>query len=119
MATTPRVGNVVIDCADPDALAAFWGELLEMKVTAREDHWVDLERLGTGGPLLSFQRVPEGKTVKNRLHLDLDVPDVAEAGERARKLGATPAGKPMGRPDAPFEVWYDPEGNEFCFVTAG
>ncbi|WP_433468154.1 VOC family protein [Spirillospora sp. CA-128828] len=115
---TPKVGNIVIDCADLDAMAAFWGRLLGMKTTAASGDWLDLEPLGAGGPILSFQRVPEGKKGKNRLHLDLDVPDVHAAGERAESLGATPAGGPMGDPKSPFRVWRDPEGNEFCFVTA-
>jgi catechol 2,3-dioxygenase-like lactoylglutathione lyase family enzyme len=115
---TPRVGNIVIDCADLDAMAAFWGGLLGMKTTAVNDDWLDLEPLGTGGPILSFQRVPEGKKVKNRLHLDLDVPDVHAAGKRAASLGARPATDPMGAPETPFQVWRDPEGNEFCFCTA-
>ncbi|GLW62745.1 hypothetical protein Arub01_09890 [Actinomadura rubrobrunea] len=114
---TPTVTNLVIDCADPGALAAFWGELLDLKVASREDDWIDLEGLGSGGPVLSFQRVPEGKAVKNRLHLDLGVPDIRAAGERARRLGARPAGEPLGDPARPFQVWHDPEGNEFCFVT--
>ncbi|GAA4062402.1 MULTISPECIES: VOC family protein [Actinomadura] len=113
----PTVTNVAIDCNDPDALAAFWGELLDMKVTSREDDWIDLESLGPNGPVLSFQRVPEGKTVKNRVHLDVGVPDIHVAGERARRLGASPAGEPLGNPARPFQVWHDPEGNEFCFVT--
>ncbi|GAA3949622.1 hypothetical protein GCM10023085_35200 [Actinomadura viridis] len=111
----PKVANVVIDCTDPELMAAFWGALLGMGVTGRDEDWVDLEPLGPGGPLLSFQQVPEPKRIKNRIHLDLDVPDIHAAGERARELGATPHGEPMGR--GPFQVWLDPEGNEFCFVT--
>lgn len=115
---TPKVGNIVIDSADLDVMAAFWGGLLGMRTTAVSDDWLDLEPLGAGGPILSFQRVPEGKKTKNRLHLDLDVPDVDAAGERAATLGATPAAGPMGDPASPFRVWRDPEGNEFCLCTA-
>ncbi|TYK48221.1 VOC family protein [Actinomadura decatromicini] len=115
---TPRVTTLVIDCADLDVMAAFWGGLLGMKPTGREEDWLDLEPLAGNGPVLAFQRVPEGKTAKNRLHLDLDVPDIHAAGERARRLGATPAGEPRGNPRTPFQVWHDPEGNEFCFCTA-
>ncbi|QXJ24990.1 VOC family protein [Actinomadura graeca] len=114
---TPKVTNIVIDCADLDVMAAFWGGLLGMEETCREDDWLDLGPLGEGGPLLSFQLVPERKTIKNRLHLDLDVPDIHAAGERAAALGASPAGGPMGDPRYPFRVWRDPEGNEFCFTT--
>ncbi|MEU8796934.1 VOC family protein [Spirillospora sp. NPDC048819] len=114
---TPKVSHLVIDCADLDAMAAFWGGLLGMRTTDATGDWVDLEPLGGAGPVLSFQLVPEGKTIKNRLHLDLDVPDIRSAGERAASLGATPATGPMGNPASPFRVWRDPEGNEFCFCT--
>jgi len=114
---TPKVTNIVIDCADLDVMAAFWGGLLGMKTMFREDDWLDLEPLGADGPLLSFQLVPERKTLKNRLHLDVDVPDIGGAGERAAELGASCAGEPMGDPHHPFQVWRDPEGNEFCFTT--
>ncbi|TDC50544.1 VOC family protein [Actinomadura sp. KC345] len=113
----PKVGNIVIDCADLDVMAAFWGGLLGMRTTDVSGDWIDLERLGGDGPVLSFQLVPEGKTIKNRLHLDLDVPDIEAAGERAASLGATAATGAMGDPAAPFRVWRDPEGNEFCFCT--
>ncbi|MBO2459769.1 VOC family protein [Actinomadura violacea] len=116
--TSPKIGNIVIDCADLDAMAAFWGALLDLKATAADDGWLDLEPLGAGGPTLSFQRVPERKKIKNRYHFDLEVPDIHAAGERAEGLGAAPAGEPMGDPQAPFRVWRDPEGNEFCFCTA-
>lgn len=113
----PKVTNLVIDCADPEVMAAFWGGLLGMKATDVSEDWLDLEPLGGNGPCLSFQRVPEGKTKKNRIHLDLGVPDVEAAGKRAESLGATPASPPMGDPSAPFRVWRDPEGNEFCLCT--
>ncbi|MEU8340348.1 hypothetical protein SAMN05443665_10031 [Actinomadura meyerae] len=115
---TPKVTTLVFDCADLDAMAAFWGGLLGMKTTSREDDWLDLEPLAGEGPVLAFQLVPEGKAVKNRLHLDLEVPDIRAAGERARRLGAVPDGEPMGDPGRPFQVWHDPEGNEFCLCTA-
>ncbi|GAA4229239.1 VOC family protein [Actinomadura meridiana] len=113
----PKVTTVVFDCVDLDVMQSFWGGLLDMSETSREDDWLDLEPLA-GGPVLAFQLVPEGKEIKNRIHLDLDVPDIHAAGERARGLGATPAGEPMGNPERPFQVWHDPEGNEFCFCTS-
>ncbi|MFA1549983.1 VOC family protein [Actinomadura chokoriensis] len=114
---TPKVTTLVLDCTDLDAMADFWAGLLGMKATSRDDDWLDLEPLAGDGPVLAFQLVPEGKTIKNRLHLDLEVPDIRAAGERAARLGATPAGGPMGNPERPFQVWLDPEGNEFCLCT--
>lgn len=114
---TMRAANLVMDCSDLERLAAFWGALLEMRVTSREDKWLDLEPIHQGVPKLSFQLVPEAKSGKNRLHLDLEVPDITAAGERAWQLGATPAGPAYDSPGAGFRVWRDPEGNEFCFVA--
>ena len=69
------------------------------------------------GPTLLFLQVPEGKATKNRLHLDLAVPDVAYTVDQALTMGATRAG---GELAGPFEwvVLLDPEGNEFCVCPA-
>ena len=113
-----RAGALVIDCNDLDREVAFWSSLLEMKVASREDDWADLEPLGDAGPVLSFQRVPEGKQAKNRLHLDFLVDDLGAASRRARQFGARSAGR-LHNPAKPWQVWRDPEGNEFCFCTSG
>lgn len=60
-----RMNSVVIDANDLDPLARFWSGLLGLEVTRREDNWTSL------GPHLALQLVPEQKTVKNRIHLDL------------------------------------------------
>jgi catechol-2,3-dioxygenase len=111
------VGAIVIDVHDLDGTARFWAALLALQVTSREDGWLDLERLGPDGPLLSFQQVPEHKKGKNRLHLDLNVPDLAAATGLARELGGRPVSEVHGEPAAPWQVWRDPEGNEFCLIT--
>ncbi|MCQ0004672.1 hypothetical protein LUX73_08095 [Actinomadura madurae] len=94
-----------------------------MKTSAVNADWLDLEPLGTGGPVLSFQRVPEGKKAKNRLHLDLDVPDVRAAGERAARLGATPRRRPYGRPGLSLPGVARPRGQRVLLLhrlmTAG
>jgi hypothetical protein len=113
-----RVANLVIDCNDLGVVTEFWSVLLGLPETSKEDDgWVDLAPLGAGGPVLSFQQVPEGKSLKNRLHLDLAVGDVVAAGGRAAALGATPASELHPGGGLPWRVWRDPEGNEFCFVT--
>jgi predicted enzyme related to lactoylglutathione lyase len=116
---SPRVAGIIIDSADLDGAARFWGTLLDLKVTSRADDWLDLERLGPDGPMLSFQWVPERKKGKNRLHFDLDVPDLAAATALAGELGGRPASGVQGAPAAPWQVWRDPEGNEFCLITEG
>jgi hypothetical protein len=60
-----RLSGIVIDTNDLALLARFWSGLLGLEITRREDEWVSL------GPALALQLVPEPKTVKNRIHLDL------------------------------------------------
>jgi len=119
-----RAAHLVIDVNDLDRAAAFWAALLELEVSHRGPDWVDLSPLGKasgGGPVLSFQLVPERKVVKNRLHIDVAVDPagggVVAAGRRAQALGATPASEVHSVEASPWQVWRDPEGNEFCLVT--
>jgi hypothetical protein len=119
-ATAVRVTNLVVDCNDLALVVAFWGQLLSHSVRSNEADWVDLEPLAPAGPVLSFQRVPEGKAGKNRIHLDLVVPDAVAAGRRVTELGGTPASslhEGSQGSQRPWQVWHDPEGNEFCLIT--
>ena len=104
-----RINGIVIDANDLDLLARFWGGLLDLAVTRREADWISL------GPDLALQRVPEPKAVKNRVHFDLVADDFAEAVARATDLGATPAGEVQ---EDLWQVWRDPEGNEFCICVS-
>ena len=116
---TPRItaAHLVIDSNDLERVSAFWSGLLDLPVTGKEDDWIDLGALGAGGPVLCFQRVPEAKQLKNRLHLDLAVPDFDAATARAGSLGAAPYGVVHGEGSSRWQVWRDPEGNEFCLCT--
>jgi hypothetical protein len=67
-----------------------------------------------GGPVLDLLRVPDAKTAKNRLHLDLDTTDLAAAVEQALALGATKADDVYV--GSGWQVLRDPEGNEFCLL---
>ncbi len=128
-----RIGNITFDCADPSRLAEFWAAALGYKqqdppdgyaswpefLAAQgipEDQWNSANAVvdpdGTG-PRLYFQRVPEPKTIKNRLHLDLSASDVEAEVGRLVGLGA----REVRRFDERGESWIvmaDPEGNEFC-----
>jgi predicted enzyme related to lactoylglutathione lyase len=64
----------------------------------------------------TFQKVPEGKTMKNRLHLDIGVSDIAAAIGQAEALGAQRVGGIHGDTAGSFQVLLDPEGNEWCLV---
>lgn len=137
-----RIQNLTFDCADPDRLSTFWSQALGYaKQTYPPDLRAELlagglseAELGDrglaedpdgGGPRLLFQRVPERKTAKNRVHFDI----LAVPGRRATKgevdaevarltdLGATVIRKHDGS-WGPFPEYHytlaDPEGNEFC-----
>ena len=135
--------QVTFDCADPDALARFWADALGYVVQPPppgHQSWPDfLASIGVPesewgsasavvdpddkGPRLFFQRVPEGKTAKNRVHLDVNVGAGLDGAERRAKaeaeaerlasLGATE----LRRAEEHGEFWIvlqDPEGNEVC-----
>ena len=117
---TSVVREIVIDCLDPEKVAAFWSEALDWKAQQKDDYWWMSE---TGDPVTSplmlvFQPVPEPKTVKDRIHFDVCPKgmDQAEEVERLVSLGATRID--VGQPDdAGFVVLADPEGNEFCVLA--
>ena len=109
-----RIDEVVFDCADPGALAHFWAGVLGGTPQRRSDDWHYLDP--PGWTRVAFQRVPEGKVVKNRLHLDVEVADIAEATEQAEALGATRFGEVHVDTAGSFQVLLDPEGNEWCVV---
>ena len=78
-----------------------------------------LTRPETGTPELVFQPVPEPRSGKVRIHLDVGVRDLAAARRRAVELGASYAGDLDDRDDSSLVVMRDPEGNEFCLVRRG
>jgi len=106
--------SVVVDCRDPRAQARFWSAVLDLPVI--HDNGDEL-CVGVEGrePELTFVPVPEGKTVKNRLHLDLAPDDQDAEVERILGLGATRVD--VGQGEQPWVVLADPEGNEFCVLT--
>jgi predicted enzyme related to lactoylglutathione lyase len=105
---------LTIDCLDPRKLAQFWSSLLDTGVGEEMDdgRFVFLEG-GDGLPIICFQRVPEGKTVKNRLHLDLSVDDLAAATARVEELGGSWGGAERTLESFTWRTVADPEGNEF------
>ncbi|MEW2065523.1 VOC family protein [Streptomyces sp. NPDC007346] len=106
---------VTIDCTDARALAAWWAEALGVQVA--QDHEGEFVILATTPMVLGFQRVPESKVTKNRVHVDFSSPDRPADVERLVKLGATVIGE-YTEPGA-WTTLQDPEGNEFCLGDAG
>ncbi len=114
-----RLTDVVIDAADPLALARFWAELLDWRVSRVDLPEVDVTPPPDDGSAfdLCFVRVTEPKARKNRLHLDLAsaAPDQQMVlVERALALGAERVD--VGQRNVPWIVLADPEGNEFCVL---
>jgi hypothetical protein len=105
------VKSVTFDCSDALVVARFWAAALGGELD--EDSTSDkayVEAPGWGGPSLWFQRVPEPRTAKNRVHFDLRAPgSVEDEVARLTALGATVAQVHDG-----LTVMQDPEGNEFC-----
>lgn len=115
-----RVGEVVIDCADHGAVVEFWAAALGYERRDVNEQYVALVPPGPpepGRPPLLFQKVPERKVVKNRLHLDLRAEVMADEVARLVSLGATViAERSLGA--LRWTVLADPEGNELC-VSGG
>lgn len=110
--------TIVVDCLDPASLAEFWSAVLDLDVAFAHADWVALHAAGPGHPRIAFQRVPESKVTKNRLHLDVWVEDIPSATSAAEALGATRVGALVTEAESPepFQVMADPSGNEFCLV---
>ncbi len=112
---TSAVRHITFDCLDPYDLAGFWAQVVDGR-RQDDDHPDDPAVLVThAGPPLLFEQVPDDKTVKNRVHLDLQ-PRLAREQEVQRlvALGAT-VRHDRTRPDGSgWVVLADPEGNEFC-----
>jgi catechol 2,3-dioxygenase-like lactoylglutathione lyase family enzyme len=124
-----RLTEIAVDCHDPAALAAFWAAALGYHVVRTEDEQVEIApweqeppdlavqvRQAPTVPTLVFATVPEGKTVKNRLHLDLRPIDGSHEAEVQRLLGLGARHADVGQGEVPWVVLADPEGNEFCVL---
>jgi len=117
-----RFYSIVVDAADPAALGRWWAAALDWEVTFEADDEVDVAAgRGPDGkelePILTFVPVPEEKAGKNRLHIDLAPDDRDAEVERLIALGATRAD--VGQTaDVTWVVLADPEGNEFCVLSA-
>ena len=126
--------QITFDCADPASLAQFWAAVLGYappdvegthavlialgQAEADLGSWYRIDDPSRRGPRLAFQRVPERKVMKNRVHLDLkpleDAPGALDAEvDRVVALGATELQRVTDEAGT-FVIVADPEGNEFC-----
>jgi hypothetical protein len=121
LATIPAVVDVrfheiVIDCADPRSLARFWAGFTGYEVGGEDEDWASI-RAADGSATIGFQRVPEPKVVKNRVHVDFSAQDEEAMARAIEAMGATRLWVSED-PNDPFVVLADPEGNEFCIVRS-
>ena len=124
---TSKFTELAIDCADPGGLARFWCSVLDYEVQDEDDGLVTIgsplmtkgtNQRGPVPPALTFAHVPEGKTVKNRLHLDVSPADRGQDEEVRRLLGLGARHADVGQTGE--ESWVtlaDPEGNEFDILA--
>jgi predicted enzyme related to lactoylglutathione lyase len=117
-----RIQHVCIDSHEPQKLASFWSEAIGWPIAFDDSDEVALEPPAGSPeagvvPDLLFLRVPESKTVKNRLHMCLRPDDQAAEVSRLEVLGARQVSVGQG-PEATWVVLHDPEGNEFCVLRA-
>ena len=106
-----------VDCRDPRLLADFWVSVLGYRLEYADDESASIVPLEGGhGWTVLFFVVPEAKSVKNRLHLDLSPPETMAAEvERLVAAGATVQGR-VDEGGSFWTVMLDPEGNEFCVL---
>jgi predicted enzyme related to lactoylglutathione lyase len=115
---TVSINNITVDCTDARKVAEFWATLLGWQLFYDDDPEVLVTPHfpAHGVTTMLFIPVPEGKTAKNRLHLDLEPADVTrdEQVEAALALGATLVADHRKNDGSGWVTLADPEGNEFC-----
>jgi catechol 2,3-dioxygenase-like lactoylglutathione lyase family enzyme len=115
---TVSINNITVDCHDARKVAEFWATLLGWQVFYDDDPEVLVAPHfpAEGATTMLFIPVPEGKTAKNRLHLDLEPTDTTrdEQVEQALALGATLVADHRKEDRSGWVTLADPEGNELC-----
>ncbi|MEX0684344.1 MAG: VOC family protein [Dehalococcoidia bacterium] len=118
---TLRWSNICIDSTDPAPLARWWADALSWRITHEGDDEVVLEPPAGSkedgvSPDILFLKVPEGKTLKNRVHIDLRPEHRDAEVARLETLGGKRID--IGQGDVTWVVMADPQGNEFCVLRA-
>lgn len=114
---TSRIASVTLDCEHARSLAEFWAQVVGRPVAAGppepSEFFASIAPGDDGSPMMMFLKVPEGKTAKNRLHVDLSTDDRAAEVARLVALGATHL-YDKDEWGVSWSTLTDPEGNEFC-----
>jgi hypothetical protein len=118
LAMTSRFAVLTIDALEPAVIAGFWCDVLGWVVIEESVAGVSIGPADGGGPTIEVIPVPERKTVKNRLHLDVRADGSTTVDELYRLLQLGARRVDVGQPaDSSWVVLADPEGNEFCLLT--
>ena len=114
-----RFTELVIDAHDAHAQGRWWANVLDYDITSDDADGVEISARDGSSPTLLFAQVPESKTVKNRLHIDVNPTDRDQEAEvhRLIDMGARPVDVGQ-RPEHSWVVLADPEGNEFCVLRS-
>ena len=117
--TANRLSGITVDCTDPVRMSQFWGQLLGIEPTdehGADPNWATLGSRSDQVPRLTFQRVPEPKQTKVRLHLDVQVDDIEAGRRQVETLGGSWSGTRHDYDEGVVLNMLDPEGHEFCLV---
>ncbi|CAN5420483.1 VOC family protein [soil metagenome] len=117
---TLSIFSVTVDCSDVAKVAGFWSAALDMPIDPEPSPYMSsLNRTGSDLPRFMFIKVPETKTAKNRLHLDLLIEDSAGRAEEVGRLVGLGATHVVDKDEwgHSWAVLTDPEGNEFCIAA--
>ena len=111
--------GVTIDCIDPIRMSQFWGLLLGFEPSNEhgdDPGWATLGSRSGPIPRLTFQRVPEPKSMKVRIHFDVEVDDIDIGRQQVEQLGGRWSGTRHDYDEGIVLTMFDPEGHEFCLV---
>jgi predicted enzyme related to lactoylglutathione lyase len=115
---TSRLAAIVIDAIEPRPVADFWAAVLGWRIVEEEPDIVSLAPADGDEPGIDVVKVPERKTLKNRLHLDLRADGSTQQAEVERLIGLGARRVDVGQgADVSWVVLADPEGNEFCVLS--
>lgn len=115
---TGPIAALVVDCSDPRTMARFWGSAIDWPVRQVTDDFAALRPAAGAAPFLEFLRAPGGRSVPDRLHLDLlPYPGDDRTAEVARLRGLGATDLDLGQGDVPWTCLTDPDGHEFCVLA--
>lgn len=125
---TSRFSEIVLDCHDVQRVADFWCAVLDYRVTDSDSTSVEIAawdtadstglRAGPFPPSLLFAQVPEQKSVKDRIHIDVSPVDRSQDDEVERLLSLGATHVDVGQGEQSWVVLADPEGHEFCVLRS-